>query len=225
MTLYSYTLRFDDGAAPNPYWGVCTLAICKPAIRRAAKKGDWVVGLGSKGSPDGDISGKVVYAMRVTAVLTLAQYDKYCRESLPRKIPAWTNSKFRRKVGDCIYDYRHGTKPILRPSVHTKENRQTDLRGKNVLLSRHFYYFGDQPIPLPRRLLPIVQQTQGHKSRANDEFVDRFVAWIEGKSYRKNAILGEPQEKAKVLSLSAEKCRAICSKRHREDNEQDGICP
>jgi len=72
--------------------------------------------------------------------------------------------------------------------------------------------------------MPIVQQTQGHKSRANDEYLDRFVAWIEGKSYRRNAVLGEPQQKAKVLSLSAEKCRVICSKRHREDNEQDGIC-
>lgn len=40
--IYSYVLRYDDGVAPNPYGGVCTLAICKPVIR---KKPKWVIGL------------------------------------------------------------------------------------------------------------------------------------------------------------------------------------
>jgi hypothetical protein len=66
MTLFSYCLRSDMGAAPNPFWGVCTLVICKPAIRRTAKEGDWVVGLGAGASPLGDISDQVVYAMCVT---------------------------------------------------------------------------------------------------------------------------------------------------------------
>src|SRR5713226_6667476 len=104
MSLYSYRLRFDYGAAPNPYWRICTLAICKPAIRRTAKVGDWVVGLGSKNSPIGDISTRMVYAMKVTRVLSFEEYDIFCRRSLPEKIPEWTNSDFRRKVGDCIYD-------------------------------------------------------------------------------------------------------------------------
>lgn len=38
-TLFSYCIPYDDGAAPNPFWGLCTLAICKPRIRRAAKEG------------------------------------------------------------------------------------------------------------------------------------------------------------------------------------------
>ena len=46
-TIYSYVLRTDDGAAPNPLWGTCTLTICKPVIRRTAKVGDWVIGVGS----------------------------------------------------------------------------------------------------------------------------------------------------------------------------------
>ena len=62
MKLYSYCLKHDRGAAPNPFWGVCTLVICKPVIRRTADVGDWVVGFGSKNSPIGDVSGKVVYA-------------------------------------------------------------------------------------------------------------------------------------------------------------------
>jgi hypothetical protein len=46
-TLFTYCIPYDDGAAPNPFWGLCTLAICKPSIRRVAKEGDWVVGTGS----------------------------------------------------------------------------------------------------------------------------------------------------------------------------------
>lgn len=48
--LFSYVLRFDDGAAPNPFWGTCTLAICKPDIRRTANIDDWIIGTGSKNS-------------------------------------------------------------------------------------------------------------------------------------------------------------------------------
>lgn len=46
MRLFSYCIPVDDGAAPNPFWGVCTLAICKPAIRRVAEVGDWIAGVG-----------------------------------------------------------------------------------------------------------------------------------------------------------------------------------
>ena len=46
--IYSYVLRYDDGAAPNPFWDLCTLTICKPGIRKGALVGDWVLGTGSK---------------------------------------------------------------------------------------------------------------------------------------------------------------------------------
>ena len=36
--LFTYTIPIDDGAAPNPFRGMCSLAICKPRIRREAKK-------------------------------------------------------------------------------------------------------------------------------------------------------------------------------------------
>lgn len=34
-TLFSYVVETDSGFAPNPFFGVCTLARCKPSIRRA----------------------------------------------------------------------------------------------------------------------------------------------------------------------------------------------
>ena len=61
--LFTYVVLHDTGAAPNPFWGTCTLVICKPRIRRAAQVGDWVVGTGSAESPIGDRRKHVVYAM------------------------------------------------------------------------------------------------------------------------------------------------------------------
>jgi hypothetical protein len=78
-TLFSYCIPTDDGAAPNPYWGVCSLAICKPKIRKKARLHDWIVGTGSKNSPIGDISNHVVYTMRVTRRVTMRDYDRIGR--------------------------------------------------------------------------------------------------------------------------------------------------
>src|SRR5437870_7783881 len=85
--LFSYCVRHDGGAAPNPFWGVCTLVICKPRIRRAAKVGDWVVGTGSRRSPVGDLSGAVVCAMRVGRKLTMAEYDAWVAAECTDKTP------------------------------------------------------------------------------------------------------------------------------------------
>ena len=39
--IYSYVLKIDDGAAPNPFGGICTLTICKPIIRRKSSVDEW----------------------------------------------------------------------------------------------------------------------------------------------------------------------------------------
>src|SRR5688572_16424822 len=103
--LFSYCIPADDGAAPNPFWGICTLAICKPRIRRTAEKGDWVVGTGSCKSPIGDISGQVVYAMKITQKLTMREYDAFAEAYYPEKIPDWRNADICRRLGDSIYDF------------------------------------------------------------------------------------------------------------------------
>jgi Nucleotide modification associated domain 2 len=144
----STCLRYDDGAAPNPFSGLCTLAICKPRIRRAAHVGDWVVGTGSVASSVGNLSGAVVCAMRVTQKMTLEDYDRFTQSELSDKIPQWKSTDHRRRYGDSIYDFSTPT-PSLRRGVHGEENRKTDLSGGWVLLSDHFFYFGDQPIALP----------------------------------------------------------------------------
>jgi Nucleotide modification associated domain 2 len=190
--LFSYCIPYDDGAAPNPYWSVCTLAICKPTIRRVAEVGDWIAGTGSTGSPIGNIAGALVYAMRVERTMSMEEYDELTRRELPLKIPAPHSRDFRRRVGDSIYDFSAPGVP-QRGLVHNESNRETDMRGENVLASEHFYYFGDQPVRLPSRLSPIVKQGQGHRSNANDPFLVDFVEWIEGLGYGPGTVLSRPQ--------------------------------
>ena len=182
-SIYSYILRFDDGAAPNPFWDLCTLAICKPAIRRKAREGSWVIGTGSKNSRcnDGkvyDFSGMLVYAMKITDVMTLHQYDIFCRENLPNKIPDRKNADWKMHQGDAIYDYSKGGEPSIREGEHTENERPRDLSGKNVLLSDQFYYFGENPILLPQQLQRLVKKNQGHKIIDDSSLVLQFEEWI-----------------------------------------------
>jgi hypothetical protein len=222
MRLYTYCLRWDDGAAPNPFWGICTLAICKPAIRRTAKVGDWVVGLGSANSPIGNISSSVVYAMKVTDKRSLWGYDLLCQSKYQGKIPDWYSSDFKRRVGDCIYDYGQGTPPKLRPSVHDERSRERDLSGENVLISNHFYYFGDNPVELPANLLPLIHSQQGHRVDLNRPYLEPFIDWLEGQGFEPNKLFGEPQLKPE-FELDSD-IRSKCAARGIEDDDDREVC-
>lgn len=227
--LFSYCIPVDDGAAPNPYWGVCTLAICKPKIRRAATEGDWVVGTGSRNVPGPggkgrlDLAGKIVYAMRVSQKLKMEEYDRMTRELLPGKVPAWNNRDCRRRVGDSIYDFSTGNPPEMRaPCVHGPENMTTDLGGEYVLLSDHFYYFGDRAIELVEHLYPILKQGQGHKSWSNQPYEAGFVTWIEGLGFEPNALHGNPQIDLCDGPDAASSCAAIRRSCAEEDEILEG---
>ncbi len=218
--LFSYCIPVDDGAAPNPYWGICTLAICKPVIRRVAEAGDWVVGTGSKKY---GFENKVVYAMEVTQKLTLADYDDYCRKNLVQKIPSYYDWDIRKRVGDCIYDYSTTNPPLQRLGVHDGDNITTDLGGKYALLSTEFYYFGKDPVSLPCTLHEIIHQGQGHKSDKNAPFVKSFISWIKTNfGDMKNQVNAQPY----YLEHLFEKHFVRCARQHKqEDNKDEKLAP
>ncbi|MBZ4187636.1 hypothetical protein [Niabella beijingensis] len=200
--LFSYCIPFDNGAAPNPFWGMCTLNICKPVIRKVAQVGDWIVGTGSARHR---FENKVVYAMEVTAKMTMAEYDLYCKKFLPEKIPNWRGKSYKERVGDCIYDFSTEPPKLLK-SVHVEENRRRDLSGVYTLLSDHFYYFGDHPEPLPDYLLPIVNQGQGYKSTLNKPYFEAFVDWIMSQAKAKNSVYSEPKERMRFAFTTDVEC-------------------
>jgi hypothetical protein len=222
--LYSYVLRIDNGAAPNPFWNVCTLTICKPAIRRTASIDDWVIGTGSKNTRlknnvVADFSDSIVYAMKVTDKKALSDYDEYCGLHLPTKIPDWRTTDWRRRMGDCIYDYSAGTEPIMRKAVHNEGNRKTDLSGKNALLSTHFYYFGEAAIPLPTDLLPILKRNQGHRVVTQPVIISKFEQWIQ--KFKLNKIYADPQLRWEFETASPHDIISKCSSCDLDENDDD----
>lgn len=192
--IYSYVLRYDDGAAPNPFGGVCTLTICKPVIRRNAGEGDWIIGTGSSNAYKRDgsrpnLSKHLVYAMKVELVLSLKKYDNYCHQYLPIKIPNLKSEIA--SLGDCIYDYSQSNSPDQRPGVHGPDSYNRDLRGENSLISRKFYYFGENAVEIPERLYPLIKQNQGHKKIEDPELVKQFEEWI--LEFEAGKLYGNPQ--------------------------------
>jgi len=214
VTLFTYTIPVDDGAAPNPFHGMCSLAICKPAIRRTASPGDWVAGLGSRNAPSGDLSGRLVYAMRVDEVVTLRDYDRLAPSRWPHRIPdVWSRDPSVR-LGDCIYDFSSGS-PIQRKGVHGPDNELKDLRGKNALLSRHFFYFGREAIPLPVHLFPICHQTQGHSSKSNAPYTDAFIRWLRSLMLVPCRLYGQPDV---TIDWATAASRSGCTPRSLDDD-------
>lgn len=222
--LYSYVLRIDDGAAPNPFWGICTLTICKPAIRRTAQIGDWVIGTGSKnthlkGGVKADFSNSIVYAMKVTDTKSLSDYDAHCRQQLQNKIPNWRTTDWRLRMGDCIYNFSGGEEPTMRKGIHNEKNKQRDLSGYNALLSDHFYYFGEAAIPLPTELLSLLKRSQGHRVITQADLITRFEKWI--KQFQRNKIYADPQLRWQFDRATSDDIIDKCFSNNLED-DQDG---
>lgn len=142
MSYYAYKITRDYGFAPNPFFGVCTLACCKPHIRKKAVIGDWIIGTGS-------IENKrlyhIIFLMQVTEKITFDTYwgDKrfFCKRPV-------SNGSLKQIHGDNIYYKKNETWCQL-DSHHSlpdgklnEANLNQDLSGEFVLVSNNFFYFG-----------------------------------------------------------------------------------
>ncbi len=76
MTLYAYIMTDDNGRAPNPSYGVCTLAYCMPMTRRAAQCGDYIVGLGGAEFRERKGGWHIIYAMKVQEKIAFITHDR-----------------------------------------------------------------------------------------------------------------------------------------------------
>jgi len=179
-----------------------------------------VVGVGGANAPSGNLSGRLVFAMRVEEVLTLEEYHRRALADWPSKIPDVTSLDLAARLGDCIYDFS-GSKVRPRPGVHGAGNISSDLGGKNVLLSRDFYYFGREAIPLDPDLKNICPSTQGHRSDANIDKMAAFVVWLRGLNLPTGQLHGWPDM---VLKWSAAaSSQSGCAARAHDDHEEEGV--
>ncbi|WP_343829364.1 hypothetical protein [Brevundimonas olei] len=185
--LHSYVVRYDSGFAPNPFYGYCTLATCKPDIRMTANPGDWVVGSGSAARSIRR-GGHLVHAMRVTEVLSFQEYDTDPR--FARKKPYRSGSRMQ-SCGDNIY-FRNpeDTGWLQRDSFHTTEageqhprHTARDTGVNRVLISEDFVYYGGYGPQIPVDLAdangrPVCKQGIGRNVFDDPNLVVEFEHWI-----------------------------------------------
>ena len=186
MRLYVYVVKHDTGFAPNPFHGYCTLATCKPVIRRCAQVGDWVLGVGSK---DNGQDGQLVYAMKIEEAMS---FDKY-----------WADPRFQRKkpdpsgiqeskCGDNIYHRDPISKKWIQAhSYHSQPNGCQDLdhirrdtKTPRVLISNHFVYFGNSAVDIPPNILSFDKPDRfigihGHLCNFPLTLEDLIVKWLQ----------------------------------------------
>lgn len=185
--LYSYVVRYDSGFAPNPFYQYCTLATCKPAIRRSANPGDWIVGSGSNDRKV-KLGGRLVYAMRVTETVT---FDAYAAD--PRfasKIP-YRNGSRKQSCGDNIYFRDNPTATWQqRDSFHSRDDGTTneqhvrrDTAVNRVLISDDFVYFGGNGPDFPHYLQDsrgrsVCKSGIGRTCFEDPRLIEEFERWI-----------------------------------------------
>ena len=182
---YIYVVDRDFGFAPNPFHSYCTLATCKPRIRRSAEVGDWVIGVGGLRLRS---TGRCVYAMHVTEKLTFEDYWSDPRFFVKRPI---RNGSSVMMVGDNIYYRNAPGNPWQQADSHHSNsdgtanvaNLQKDTSANDVLVSEHFYYFGRAACPIPAEVLDAL----GYRNvrdfrRFQSESARCLVKWLESSS-------------------------------------------
>lgn len=176
MRLFSYIVTHDTGFSPNPFFGYCTLACCKPQIRRSAKPGDWVVGLTPKSR-----GNDLLYAMKVEEKLTFEEYWNDPR--FEAKKPRAHSERLVELAGDNIYEPLPGVRYRQLRSRHSNGDQEDpfqkrrDLGGEYALVSEDFYYFGSSPVKLPEEFRELIVG-RAHKCRFPAELVASFERWV-----------------------------------------------
>jgi len=192
--IYSYVITRDFGFAPNPFFGYCTLATCKPTIRKNAQIGDWVIGTGSAAINSKYIN-RLVYAMLVEEKMLFDDYWNDARFFC--KKPVMNGSKMQ-SYGDNIYHVDSETGNFIQENSHHSlkdglvniNNYTKDISGKFVLISKTYWYFGEEAILIPDKLKSIIKSGRQHRKIDETELIKAFVVWIQ--KQKGHAFIGKP---------------------------------
>lgn len=175
--LYSYKMAHDTRFAPNPLFGVLTLATCKPKMRLNTEVGNWIAGWTSKHiahTPTKTGEERLIYLAKVTKKLSFEEYW----EQYPQKRPIYTDdNSVLERYGDNIYQpAEDGTFIQIKNVYHDESNMMKDLGGKFVLVCEEFYYFSClSPLGIPTELRPNIPKAQtayGAITKDASEFIN-----------------------------------------------------
>ncbi len=185
MRLYSYIVARDFGFAPNPFYGWCTLATCKPKIRGSAEIGDWIVGTGAKTKYD--LAGRLIYAMQVGEVMDFDSYWDDPRFQCKRPL---LNGSLKQLYGDNVYHRNRGRWKQV-DSHHSLDDGRPNARNiardtsvNRLLVGQRFVYFGAAPPWIPKTLRPFKRTdedlccpSQGHRVHS-EALATAFEEWL-----------------------------------------------
>lgn len=180
--LYSYAVTRDFGFAPNPFHGCCTLATCKPGIRKAAKVNDWVMGIG--GSNLKETKRKCIFLMKVTEKISFQDYWDDTRFTLKKPVRNGSNVQM---IGDNIYHQSIDGKWHQEDSHHSNSDGTSNLgnlkrdtgRCDQVLVSDFFFYFGNKAITVNLDSIGYVRVRNFKKTSLSDsEKVKKLIKSI-----------------------------------------------
>ena len=181
MSSYSYKIIRDYGFAPNPFFGFCTLACCKPHIRKKALVDDWIIGTGASGN---NLLNRLIFIMKVTEKLSFEEYWNDKRFSKKKPV---LNGSLIQLHGDNIY-YKESNSWRQVDSHHSlpdgklnAENLKQDTSGNYVLISNQFIYLGDNHIEVPDVYKPLCSPLRDYFLIKDDSLALEFIEVIKRK--------------------------------------------
>jgi hypothetical protein len=208
-----YVQPWDFGMAPNVDGGVCTLATCKPAIRRNTKLGrEWVLAVGAVKTVMHVAGGKktfenwkdrLVYAMIPDERLT---YDEYFND--PRfaaKIP-----HSRQEPGDNIYHLdrtgKHYEAVDCVNDIHRSDSQlrfdpdfsAADMQAPVAMVAHDFWYWGENAPHLadtglkPKTIETLMHAKRGHLVVRDPEIIRDVVDWLRA---QEPGVHGQPRQR------------------------------
>jgi len=173
--LCTYIVREDTGLAPNPFWGVCTLAVCTPN-HQGTRLGqyDWIAGFLGK-----QRDYRLVYAMEVDEILDLDDYfhDSRFAAKKPNLRGDWME-----RCGDNFYARdKDGNWIQHRNRFHLDARlKEQDTRYARVFIGKRFWYRGQLAEAVPKRFASLIGG-RGARINHDPDLAENLVSWIQEK--------------------------------------------
>ena len=193
--LYVYVVDRDFGFAPNPFHGYCTLATCKPEIRKGARIEDWVMGVGGSRLR---ATGKCIFLINISEILTFETYWADTRFQIKKPV---RNGSSVMMVGDNVYHRDTATGDWIQEDSHHSNqdgstnmtNFQRDTKTNNVLISNHFFYFGSAAPPVDLESISYKNGMGYSKKALANTQVAALVKGIEEMNWKnRNIVIADP---------------------------------
>lgn len=180
MSVYAYKITRDYGFAPNPFGRYCSLACCKPHVRKKAIVGDWIIGTGAV---ENNLLYHLLFIMKVTEKITFQEYWEDERFNYKKPI---LNGSLKQIHGDNIYYnndniwYQIDSHHSFHEGELNTKNLNQDLSGVSVLISDCFVYLGDQYLKVPDKYIELCpnKKQRDYITVTNEELANEFIELV-----------------------------------------------